>query len=325
MSANISLSSYTLRALDNSTEEYVGLNEINENEDMLDILKSFLAFYLNHISDEDEIQKLFQISEYGHRQDIEIGSISYRMVSGIVKTGRYGYESEIFNKDNNTVSYHRKKEDAELLPFYFLVGIPSNKNEGIVILQSFMQFGIKKVFEDTFGKYFKSKNSEYNIEINNLVPEELLQKLLTMGTVTTINYIRFEQPVDLADAADKEDHKEKKVQAEIVISKNNDLLSGMIHALNGKLPYKKGMNDDPLKDLIEITSPNFEYDDIKIKVRLNKKYRTIDLYDFNNLRPTIDISDDVKTLSSGHPEFDSINQIAIDLFKDLATNLGIER
>jgi len=47
LSANISLSSYTLRALDNSTEEYVGLNEINENEDMLDILKSFLAFYLN--------------------------------------------------------------------------------------------------------------------------------------------------------------------------------------------------------------------------------------------------------------------------------------
>ena len=325
MSANISLSSYTLRALDNSTEEYVGLTEINEDEDMLDILKSFLVFYQDHISDEDEIQKIFQISEYGHRKDIEIGSVNYRMISGIVKTGSYGYESEIFNKVQNTVSYRRKKEDAELLPFYFLVGIPSNKNEGIVILQSFMQFGIKKVFEDTFGKYFKSKNSEYNIEINNLVPEELLQKLLTRGTVTTINYIRFEQPVDLADAADKEDHEENKVQTEIVISKNNDLLSGMIQALNDKLPYKKGMNDDPLKNLIEITSPNFEYDDIKIKVRLNKKYRTIDLYNFNNLRPTIDISDDVKTLSSGHPEFDSINQIAIDLFKDLATNLGIER
>ena len=325
MSANISLSSYTLRVHENSTEEYVGLTEINEDEDMLDILKSFLGFYLNHISDEDEIQKLFQISKYGQLQNIEIGSVNYRIVSGIVKTGSYGYESEIFNKDQNTISYLRKKGDAELLPFYFLVGIPSNKNEGVVILQSFMQFGIKKVFEDTFDKHFKSKNPEYKIEINNLVPEELLQKLLSRGTVTTINYIRFEQPVDLADAANKEDHNEKPVQTEIVISKNNDLLSGMIHSLSGKLPYKKGMNDDPLKNLIEITSPNFEYDDIKIKVRLNRKYRTIDLYNFNNLRPTIDISDDVKTLSSGHPEFDSINQIAIDLFKDLATNLGIER
>jgi hypothetical protein len=60
-------------------------------------------------------------------------------------------------------------------------------------------------------------------------------------------------------------------------------------------------------------------------MRINGKYRTIDLFNFDSLRPMIDISEEVRVLTSGHPDFDSINHIAIDLFRDLATNLGIER
>lgn len=323
MPASISLSSYTLRVKEKSTEKYVLLGEINQEDDALEIFHSFLDYFLANTADEDGSKKLFRISQYQPMRSIEIRSTEYRLISGIVKTGSYGYESDIVNKNGNTVTHHRTSEEAELLPFYFLVAIPRNKDEGIVILQSFKQYGIKKIFTESFDNYFRSERSEYKIEINDLIPEKLLDQLLERGSVTKLRYISFKQPVDLADAADTEDHNEdSNLKAELILSEKKGIISGVIDSIKNQLPYKKGQNDDPLKKLIEITS--FEYDTVKIEVRINGKYRNIDLCDLGNIRPTLNITDAVMFLNSGHPEFASIDQIAIDLFKELANGLGVE-
>lgn len=321
--ACVSLSSYTLRVKEKSTNKYIILDQLNEEDDTLEIFTSFFDHFLANVAGEDESKKLFRIHRYQPARSIEIESTEYRLISGIVKTGSYGYESDIVNKNGNIITHHRTSEEAELLPFYFLVAIPRNKDEGIVILQSFKQYGIKKIFTENFENYFKSERAEYKIEINDLIPEKLLTELLERGSVTKLRYISFKQPVDLADAVDTEDHEEDpNLKAELILSEKKGIISGVVNSIKGRLPYKKGQNDDPLKKLIEITS--FEYDTVKIEVRVNGKYRNIDLCDLGNIRPTMNITGDVVFLNSGHPEFDSINQIAIDLFKELASGLGIE-
>lgn len=323
MPASISLSSYTLRILEKSTKKYVMMDKINQEDDIVEIFRSFLDYFLANTADENDSKKLFQVFRYNPEKDIIIGSIVYRLISGIVKTGSYGYESDIVDKNGNNITHHRTAEEAELLPFYFLVAIPSNKDEGIVILQGFKQYGIKKIFTESFDNYFKSDRSEYKIEINDLIPEKLLDQLLDRGSVTKLRYISFNQPVDIADATATVDHiEDQNLKAELVLSEKKGIISGVINSIKRQLPYTKNKDDDPLKKLIEITS--FEYDTVKIEVRINGKYRTIDLCDLGNIRPTLNITDDVVCLGSGHPEFDSINQIAINLFKELANGLGIE-
>ncbi len=323
MSASISLSSYTLRVREKSTGKYILLDQINEEDDVLEILYSFLNHFLTNTANEDNTKKLFRVSQYQPTKNIEIGSTKYRLISGIVKTGSYGYESDIVNKNGNTITHHRTVEEAELLPFYFLASIPLNKDEGIIILQSFKQYGIKKIFTENFDNYFRAERSEYKIEINDLIPEKLLEQLLERGNITKLKYISFEQPVDIADAVDTVDHKENQnLKAELILSEKKGIISGVINSMKDRLPYKKGHKDDPLKKLIEITS--FEYDTVKMEVSINGKYRNIDLCDLGNIRPTLNITDDVVFLGNGHPEFDSINQIAFDLFKELANGLGIE-
>lgn len=323
MPASISLSSYTLRVRDKSTGKYILLDQINEEDDILEIFYSFLNHFLTNTANEDNTKKLFRVSQYQQTKNTEIGSTEYRLISGIVLTGSYGYESDIVNKNGNTITHHRTVEEAELLPFYFLVSIPRSKDEGIIILQSFKQYGIKKIFTENFDNYFRAERSEYKIEINDLIPEKLLEQLLERGNITKLKYISFEQPVDIADAVDTVDHKENQnLKAELILSEKKGIISGVIDSIKDRLPYKKGQKDDPLKKLIEITS--FEYDTVKMEVSINGKYRNIDLCDLGNMRPTLNITDDVVFLNNGHPEFDSINQIAIDLFKELANGLGIE-
>ncbi len=48
MQPSIALSSYTLRILDKSTNEYVKMNEINQTEDVLNIVHSFLNHSLEN-------------------------------------------------------------------------------------------------------------------------------------------------------------------------------------------------------------------------------------------------------------------------------------
>ena len=299
------------------------MNEINTNEDMKDVLKLFLGFYKINVSDKFDVKKIFQIFQFGQESDITINSTKYRIFNGIVKTGNYGYESEIYNKNIKAVSYKRQKEDAELLPFYFLIALPIDKDEGIVLLQGFKHFGIKTIFNETLNKFFSTEKPEYKIELNNLIDENLLKLLLDRGFTSKIRYIKFKQPVNLEDAYDTDgDHEEipNELHAELSIySGSNMAFSKIMRSMKNQFPYQKSNEGDSLSKLIEFT--DFEYDNVKIEIKINGKNRTIDLSNLDKLRPTIDITDEVLRENSEHPKFNSINQIAIDLFRDLAEGL----
>lgn len=325
MPINISLSSYTLRVKEHSNDTFVKMNEINKKDDMKDILESFLRFYKVNVSDESDKQKIFQIFRFGKEDNITINSTKYRIFNGIVKTGNYGFESEIYNKKTKSISYKRQKEDAELIPFYFLIALPIDKDEGIVLLQGFKQYGIKTIFEETLDKYISGETPGYKIELNNLVDENFIKILLDEGITSKIRYIKYEQPVNIEDACEIDgDHEEfpDKLHAELsVYSGGSMCLSQIMKVVKNHLPYHKSNDGDSLSKLIEIT--DFEYDAVKIEIKIHDKKRTIDLSNLDKLRPILDITDEVERENSEHPEFDSINQIAIDLCIHLAKGLKI--
>ncbi|MHC5935484.1 hypothetical protein [Nostoc sp.] len=69
--------------------------------------------------------------------------------------------------------------DAELIPYYFLIRLPSKVDRGIIILQRFNNIGIKTLFFDNFAQYFKTKISEeYLLDINPLVPKSLIKEYI---------------------------------------------------------------------------------------------------------------------------------------------------
>ena len=343
MPPSIALSSYTLRIRDKSTNKYVKMNEINQNEDALTTIESFLNHFKSNTDDDNGSKKLFRVDTYQLNKDFKHETINYRVKSGIVKSGNYGYESDLEPKTGGGVSHHRTTEEAEMLPFYFLLAVPDNADEGIVILQSYMQYSIKTVFRESINKYFVSNKPEYEIEINDLVPEELFKILLESGKISKLIYTRFDLGSDIADGVYNEGHSEKRIpkvgkkrknakkekkeeiKAELILTEKTGILSPIIKSIKNKFPYRIGQPDDPLKKLIEIVSfEHFEYDTIKIQIRAKGRNRTIDLGDLNNMRPSINITEDIRILKSGHPEFDSINSYATRLFEDLAVALDVE-
>ena len=83
-------------------------------------------------------------------------NLQNRSLSGIVETGEYGYEAEIYNVQMGNVAYQRTINDAEMMPFYFLTGLPVQSTVGVLMFQRRSQYGISTVFQQDFEPYFEA-------------------------------------------------------------------------------------------------------------------------------------------------------------------------
>ena len=242
-----------------------------------------------------------------------------RIFSGIVKTGEYGYETELLDSNSGQPTHRRSVSEAEMMPFYFLIFLPQNTDEGILILQRFKQYGIKTILEKDINDYISSQYNSLELQINPLVPSQLINEYLRNGRILKLRFIRFSFPPDIADAYDTQDHLEEEGTTEYVISAKRRgsiprrILEVILEVINGQ----RSSNE-----IIEIQ--DFRYDKVKVEVELNGNRRTIDLSDTNKLRAYIDISQSVRLGNDGHPLFESINEKAQELLQDLRTQIWRE-
>ncbi len=206
--SSFSLASYTIRVKEQTTHSNIRINKLRDGGDVFETFKAYLTG-LKRISSHNAVeQKLLRVSKL---------SISGRTLKGIIETGEYGYESDLYDVDNDVVSHRRKTKEAEMLPFYFVISMPPDVNEGIIILQRFRQFGIRKTLLQDFSQYFNTAHPSYRIEINPLTYENLLKEYLDGGQIKAIRLIKFVMPRDIATAFELQDHLEDEAYMEIVV------------------------------------------------------------------------------------------------------------
>lgn len=299
----ISLSSYTIRIKDTTKDNYVNLDEFLPKKDFLQFVQEYFSFVETKLQVDEENKKLIRINNQ------KIRTIK-RHIKGIIETGEYGFESEIIDKKEGTLKYKRTTEDAELLPFYFLISLPKGKDKGIIILQRFGQYGISKIFRDSLNQFLKSKNKALTLELNPLVPESVVKEFLDKGVVTKMMFRRFEIPKDLADYFDTKNTKNVKGYVEFRV----------VAARNHKLPLKGTIKEfltggKKANKLLEINK--VDYNSVKVEVNFKNDKRTVDLGDFGKFRAYYDVSTEVKTGSNGHPVFTSIDNAGTKLLGEL--------
>lgn len=300
--AKISLSSYTVRLKDNRTDTYLRLDDFLPRKDFLDFVQEFFNFIEVQLSKDEETKKIIRVNNQRVKTN-------HRQLFGIIETGEYGFESEIIDSKKGTAKYKRTVDDAEMLPFYFLMSLPKGKDVGIILLQRFGLYGISKIFQTSLNKFLKSKNPEITLEFNPLVSTKVVEQYLEEGAVTKLVFRKFEIPSDLTDYFDTKDLRQVKgyVEYRIVATRNHNL------PIKGRL--RKFLTGKTQNRLMEIK--NFDYNRLKVEVRFGNDTRTIDLDNFNSFRAYYDVSGDVRTGKNGHPTFESIDEAGRKLLKQL--------
>lgn len=308
MPSRVALAPYTIQFRERESAEYVPLDGLL-GHDLLDMFEEYLVERAASVSDDPDRERVLRLLRHARRTD--------RTISAVVESGEYGYEGTGFNVRRGQTSYRRTREDAELLPFYLLLSVPANSTRAVLILERFRIFGVRSVLWKDFLSYIEAFRNDYVVEINPLIPSDLIDRIRHSEDLKKVRFIKFSLPPDIVDNLDPEvPIEEEDGTLELIIKAP---ARGHLPVLNRVTSWLRG--EAELGEVIELRG--VEYDQVKVEVDVGGKQRTVDLTDFGRLRAEYDVSDEVEMADNGHPDFDSLHDIAADLLQDLHDQLGI--
>jgi hypothetical protein len=316
MANEVKLEVYTIRVRESRTKDkFLPIDSFFDGTD-------FLKFFQDYISSFDHQLEINDTQKRSLKLDSSKLSLmtTDRIISGIIESGDYGYESTIYDTGSGEERYKRQVEDTEIKPFYFLLYLPRDENKGFVILQRFGIYGIHSIFRNHLDSFFKTKYSNLQLDFNPFVSQQLARKFIENGGIRELTLIRHNLPTDIADRLGMSGHEEDIMSIELKIkSRRNRFLP-----LNNRV---KRFIENPNARMFEVRElDNLGFDGShksKINVRLGNNNRTIDLSDTMQLRPYYDIDAKVEKDASGHPKFSSIDLIAKDFITDLQKEVGL--
>lgn len=305
--ATISLAAYTLRVKELTSGSYCQLGSYVSSKDLLDDLVFHLEESTKTFGHDEEARKMLKVSSF---------TVADRTITGIIKTGEYGFTSELLNVDSLEVAHERQIKEAEMLPFYFLFHLPPDADEGVIIFERFKTFGIRTLFTNRFESYFTKKNDTHRIAVNHLAPAKVFDAYQSKdGEIKEIRLISFSLPKPIEDRYEVAGHTERDVYIEFAIkAKRKKKIPGWDHIreyIDGKNPFDR---------LVEI--PDFKSDFVKVGVKVNGKDRTLNLTDQKQIRANYDITNEVVTDTTGHPTFASIDEIAKGILEEQLKLMG---
>jgi len=309
--SRFSLAPYTIRVKDRATNQYIQLG--SKAKTGFDVLK-MLHHYL-----ENAIPSLPLEPNDDHVIRGESFNLNNRSISGILRAGGYGYSSSLLDVEADTISYERQLKDAELLPYYFLARVPTTTESGILIFQKIGNLGVKDLFFKDFNDYFKKNLNEYTLEVDPLIPTDLVKQYLN-NRIVKIRLIKFGYPRDIADIDLSGLPNEEEGESEFILKarRNGEFPQQIIQKLRNGIDKFLGSSEFPVGSILEIK--DFQADNMKVEVRIGESYRTVDLSNADRLKFSDDISGKVVIdPTKGHPQFDSIHALAESFIADCAT------
>lgn len=234
-----------------------------------------------------------------------------RTISGIIESGDYGFESRIVDSRGRP-KYNKQVFDLDVKPFYFLMYIPLQSDQGFLLLQRTGIYGINNIFKANLEQFFKIQHPDNKIEFSQFLSKELAQRFLTDGGIKEFIFKRKDLPTDIADkfGVNKTEGEILRVELKIVAKDT--------FRINRKV--KNFINNPNAKfiDLSEVEGIGMDGSQTSsVKVKMSGKTRTIDLSETGKIRPYYDIDSEVTKDKSGHPIFSSIDRIAKEIVAEI--------
>lgn len=293
-----------LRRKHSRDREYLPVSAFEDGSDLHAVFEEYLRARSVTQHHDEVAQRLIRIEEF---------TVDDRTISGIVVTGAYGYASRLFDVRKDAISYNRRSSEAELIPFYFLMHVPAAGDEAVLILQRFGTMGIRKLLEGDFRSYFSDEFPQTMMDINPLVPSDIVERYMRRGALQKVVLTSFQVPEDPMRLFDLGDHQEEQAYFETVIRARR----------NQRLPIAQWIRrvmegEMRLSDVAELREMNV--DEVKLELNYGGSRRIVDLGRPQRFRAYIDISDEID-LEEGHPTLASIDRQAKALLPKLLTEL----
>lgn len=272
------------------------------------------------ISEPEQSGKTFSI--HGLSRDV-----TNRLIYGTIEIGEYGYEALIKNVKTRSLKHEKTIDEAEMIPLHFLISIPIDAKEGYVIFEHFGKYGASTEFRKIVMDCFRTQFPKYTLHVNKVIPEEVLQKYISLGKLKGISLIRFARPADKADARGPDGYQLH--EARLLVSfepPRNGSFSSLMKLLSGFLQGNPAIAPKQLTTSSVIGDTTIaealgqlSFDQVQAEIAIDGKSKRVNLTDTSRLYALFDITDKVVT-KGGHPTAESFRAEALALIQSLGVS-----
>lgn len=282
-----SVSPYSLRCFDASVngsieDKYVLLNNI-KGHDAFSIIQDFI----------DEKSQNFTVLE-DSKQVYKFHNFTFnpatREIHGWFEVGTFGIKTNIINVQTGNIDYTKIQNNAEIIQHFIHFKLPTGVNEGITLLHSYRNNGIKTLFYEQFGEFFRAR-TQLTLQMNPLSYQRGLDEW-NEAVTKELRLIKFNGLEDKADQLSGLGHEEQILIMKPARNKN----------LGRLLDYFTPNSEQ--SNIVELLED--ECSTISTVVELNGKRRTFRVgHNAINSICVIDLDDNVG-LVDGNPEIVSM-------------------
>ncbi len=306
----ITLSLLSFNVIDTTVNEYVNLNKIRNKFDFFDIvydeLVSLQKSGLRVLSKNQQSFLIYNVNKDKHRN-----------IYGRIFLGEYGVQNPLYDTQSRTPTYIRKRDEAELVPYFFLIHIPSSPIGALVIQKIGRQRSPQDMLMAILDEIVKNRlGTDFKLESKIMIPSELIKKIIRDGNIKKIRLEKVSIKRNIEDIVDSGSPYERSEEIwELVVKPPRGATLNM---------YKDKILEvldrrEKLQSIYQLPLEDMSYDNIKVEIQIGEKKRTIDLSNpFKETFGTLfDISKQIDIGDDGYPTFSSVLSAAKELLRDM--------
>ncbi len=318
---NYSLSIYRISInLRNDRNAKVILCDFDDKRDILAIIGSMLETWKTHNhksrlyndKESDEERRVSRIRQDG-RDRFYLNRLG-RYLSGIIESGEYGTEESIIDSDTGYLKYMKGKNDAPMVPFYFMINIPENSPYGYLILERIGNIGIHTILTKAIREYAgKELGSNYVLNINPFMLKEVFEENMSVVSEAKKVILRGVSYGNLSLGRITDSLvNDTDVDADIVYKAGRDRVIDVRKWFNRLFENKRSSGTYVFE--------NITCADIAFELKIGDKVRTVSIARIEGLGTNMDITYKVRYGSDGYPDFASIERQANILMSYIRDN-----
>lgn len=228
-----------------------------------------------------------------------------RYISGIIESGEYGTEEPIIDSDTGDLKYLKGKDDAPMIPFYFLINIPANSKFGYLILERISNNGIFTLLSQAIQHFTGNiVSGGFVIRIEPFLVQEVFDQNMT--------YISDAKKIILRNVDYSKTILDKITQN---LSAGGPANTDIVIKSGSQGYFNIGWLGDYIKKARKnkrnlYTFQNIECADVAFELKIGDKTRTVSVARLNGLGTNIEITHDLEFGKNGYPTFESLEHQA---------------
>lgn len=318
--AKYSVALYGLQLKEKESEKLSKLDQLMGGVDLFTLLQGFCRQQKTMGMQTDEaIQRTTKLIDFCVDEN-------KREIYGTYEKGDYGTRRRIYNVETDKQTYTKSDKESMPEPFYFSIVVPREETRAYLSFQRISNRSIQTDFVEELNSSLNGalRDRYHKPLFGNILTQSTIRNLLSTGHIGEVRLIARQIPKELFTLEYGQGYTDVQGKVELSIKAGR----------NGRLPFNeqimkvfdtRGMN---VSDIFTFEDLNFEYDEAKVQISEGGRDLTVDLSNFNKMRPYYVVSENIELDENGHPSTEALHAFALSIINEYRresdSELGLE-